>query len=220
MYLIRLNHQIATLNAFIRTLTQVKEIIVSIVSHYHSFVYRLFTFLFSFSFSFSLFFISFSVACVSQGIGRIPLAEATLIEEPNEQFHLVVEDGGECVFTMFTLDRYYNYLCKLVDGQQCQSTQLPGDLPSSSPSTPVHRPSAASFTSSGSLVTASAIASTFASDKDYSQLDFKIIWDCKTSGSRTIHLVAPSMQEKTAWVSDISQVNAYTHTSIKKIFQH
>lgn len=27
-------------------------------------------------------------------MGRIPLAEATLIEDPNEQFQFVVDDGG------------------------------------------------------------------------------------------------------------------------------
>lgn len=42
---------------------------------------------------------------LSQGIGRIPLAEATLIEEPNEQFHLVVEDGGECCLCSPWIDR-------------------------------------------------------------------------------------------------------------------
>lgn len=37
--------------------------------------------------------------------------------------------------------------------------------------------------------------------------DFKLILDSKTgNNSFTLHLVAPSMQEKQAWISDISQV--------------
>ena len=47
-----------------------------------------------------------------------------------------------------------------------------------------------------------------AGGKDYGGLDFKIIWDAKTGPARTIHLVAPTMQEKAAWISDISQVSA------------
>ena len=47
------------------------------------------------------------------------------------------------------------------------------------------------------------------SGKDYGGLDFKIIWDYKTGPSITIHLVAPTMQEKAAWISDISQVSKY-----------
>lgn len=93
----------------------------------------------------------------------------------------------------------------LPDGQQSQGAQLVGsDLTSlpSNPPTPVHRPSSASVASgTGSLCSANLV------DKDYAGLDFKIIWDCKTGPAKTIHLVAPSMQEKTAWVSDISQVN-------------
>ncbi len=43
--------------------------------------------------------------------------------------------------------------------------------------------------------------------KDYGGLDFKIIVDSKTGPASTIHLVAPTMQEKAAWTSDISQVS-------------
>lgn len=37
-------------------------------------------------------------------------------------------------------------------------------------------------------------------------LDFKIIVEQKNGPSLSIHLVAPTMQEKQAWISDISQV--------------
>ena len=43
--------------------------------------------------------------------------------------------------------------------------------------------------------------------KDYGGFDFKIIWDCKSGPVVTLHLVAPTMQEKAAWTSDISQVS-------------
>lgn len=42
--------------------------------------------------------------------------------------------------------------------------------------------------------------------KDYGGLDFKIIVDFKTAPPVTVQLVAPTMQEKAAWTSDISQV--------------
>lgn len=37
--------------------------------------------------------------------------------------------------------------------------------------------------------------------------DFQLRVDCKSSSALTVHLYAPSLQEKTAWVSDISQVS-------------
>lgn len=46
------------------------------------------------------------------------------------------------------------------------------------------------------------------SGKDFGGLDFKIIVDAKQGPPITIHLVAPTLQEKTAWISDISQVSA------------
>lgn len=49
-------------------------------------------------------------------------------------------------------------------------------------------------------------ASSNGQEKDYGGLDFKIIVDFKTGPPITIHLVAPTMQEKAAWTSDISQV--------------
>ena len=39
-------------------------------------------------------------------------------------------------------------------------------------------------------------------------LDFKLIWDDVKAGRQvTLHMVAPSRQEKAAWVTDIAQVN-------------
>lgn len=40
-------------------------------------------------------------------------------------------------------------------------------------------------------------------------LDFKIIVEQRNGPSINIHLVAPTMQEKQAWISDISQVIYY-----------
>jgi len=37
--------------------------------------------------------------------------------------------------------------------------------------------------------------------------DFQLCVDCKSSTPIAVHLYAPSLQEKTAWVSDISQVS-------------
>lgn len=63
----------------------------------------------------------------------------------------------------------------------------------------------------------SAAASAATGAKDYGGLDFKIIWDSKSGPAKTIHLVAPSMQEKAAWVSDISQVR---HLFLSKACKH
>lgn len=46
--------------------------------------------------------------------------------------------------------------------------------------------------------------------KDYGNLDFKIIVDSKNGQPTNIHLVAPTLQEKTAWISDISQVGGHS----------
>ncbi|XP_076046453.1 ras-specific guanine nucleotide-releasing factor 1-like isoform X2 [Oratosquilla oratoria] len=40
---------------------------------------------------------------------------------------------------------------------------------------------------------------------EQANLDFKIVFDQKNGSSITLHLVAPTMQEKQAWISDISQ---------------
>lgn len=41
---------------------------------------------------------------------------------------------------------------------------------------------------------------------EQANLDFKIIVEQKSGSPITLHLVAPTMQEKQAWISDISQV--------------
>ena len=46
------------------------------------------------------------------------------------------------------------------------------------------------------------------SKMEYHSLDFKIRIDCVKSGQETyVHLVAPTKQDKAAWITDISQVN-------------
>lgn len=54
--------------------------------------------------------------------------------------------------------------------------------------------------------------------------DFQLCVDCKSSTPITVHLYAPSLQEKTAWVSDISQVsknqlfNISSHNNIPSVY--
>lgn len=70
--------------------------------------------------------------------------------------------------------------------------------------------------------TPAANASTPSHGKDFGGLDFKLIVDSKAGPASTIHLVAPTLQEKTAWISDISQVgvpsnwNTYSHNTWEK----
>ncbi|GFR15147.1 hypothetical protein TNCT_656271 [Trichonephila clavata] len=66
--------------------------------------------------------------------------------------------------------------------------------------------SSASSQSSGFSEASAATSSGSSGQKDYGGLDFKIVVDFKNGSQATIHLVAPSMQEKAAWTSDISQV--------------
>lgn len=44
--------------------------------------------------------------------------------------------------------------------------------------------------------------------------DFKIIVDLKSGGRHTIHLIAPTVEDKEAWISDISQCldNIHMHS--------
>ena len=58
-------------------------------------------------------------------------------------------------------------------------------------------------TSSGSGAAGKSVACLAA---DQTNLDFKILFDQKNGQSYTLHLVAPTMQEKQAWISDIGQV--------------
>ncbi|XP_042899725.1 ras-specific guanine nucleotide-releasing factor 2-like isoform X2 [Parasteatoda tepidariorum] len=96
-----------------------------------------------------------------QGIGKIPLSDATLIEDVTEPFTFTVDDCGSI--------------------------------------------SSASSQSSGFSEASAATSSANSTQKDYGGLDFKIVVDFKNGSQATIHLVAPSMQEKAAWTSDISQ---------------
>ncbi|KAG8181966.1 hypothetical protein JTE90_026905 [Oedothorax gibbosus] len=96
-----------------------------------------------------------------QGIGKIPLSDATLIEDVTEPFTFTVDDCGSI--------------------------------------------SSASSQSSGFSEASGATSSGSGCQKDYGGLDFKIVVDFKNGSQATIHLVAPSMQEKAAWTSDISQ---------------
>ncbi|KAG0411044.1 hypothetical protein HPB47_011828 [Ixodes persulcatus] len=104
-----------------------------------------------------------------EGVGKIPLADATLIEDPNDQFQFIVDDGEGSVSSV--------------------SSQSSG-LGSSGDSNAV-------------VVAPSGGGS--GQQKDYGGLDFKIIVDFKTAPPVTVQLVAPTMQEKAAWTSDISQ---------------
>ena len=60
---------------------------------------------------------------------------------------------------------------------------------------------------SSEMSESSAPASMSPSRQSYHGMDFLLIVDSKSGGpSKVVHLVAPSMQDKTAWISDISQV--------------
>ncbi|XP_076247856.1 ras-specific guanine nucleotide-releasing factor 1 isoform X2 [Calliopsis andreniformis] len=92
-------------------------------------------------------------------IGKIPLSDAVLIEDPSDQS--TVDDD----------------VCSMSSGI-----------------------SESSGSGSGSVST------------QLQSRDFKIIIDLKSSGSQvTIHLVAPTIQEKAAWISDISQCMDNVH---------
>jgi len=47
---------------------------------------------------------------------------------------------------------------------------------------------------------------------NYQGMDFQLIVENKSGNGpgKVVHLVAPSMQDKAAWISDISQVNIFT----------
>ncbi|XP_069694869.1 ras-specific guanine nucleotide-releasing factor 2-like [Periplaneta americana] len=93
-------------------------------------------------------------------IGKIPLADALLIEDPSD--HGVNDDDESSVCSM--------------------SSQSSGISETSSGSCHLHN------------------------------RDFKIILDVKTGGPQVVvHLVAPTMQEKAAWISDISQCMDNVH---------
>ncbi|KAF2363515.1 Ras-like guanine nucleotide exchange factor N-terminal [Trinorchestia longiramus] len=60
--------------------------------------------------------------------------------------------------------------------------------------------------SSGATSSGSAGKTAAAVSAEQTNLDFKIIWEQKSGAPVVIHLIAPTMQEKQAWISDISQV--------------
>lgn len=155
-------------------------------------------------------------AFAAQSIGRIPLSEATLIEDVNEPFQFVLDDGGERMLGcddngrerhLCTLrhkirsaararrttvsQSMIGCVCRTAEGSMCSASNQPVE----------------SIAVPGSAPGGSA-AGIFSSAKDYNGYDFKIIWDCKSGPVVTLHLVAPTMQEKAAWTSDISQVSA------------
>lgn len=51
---------------------------------------------------------------------------------------------------------------------------------------------------------------------NYQNRDFKVILDSKTGNPppATVHLVAHTLQEKAAWISDISQVKTVTTLTV------
>ncbi|XP_069969956.1 ras-specific guanine nucleotide-releasing factor 2 isoform X2 [Penaeus vannamei] len=99
-------------------------------------------------------------------VGKVPLNDATLIEDPTEQ--VTQDDDGESAS-----------VCSL-----------------SSQSSGVSDSSAATSSGSGP-------GKNFPVEQ--ANLDFKIIVEQKSGSPITLHLVAPTMQEKQAWISDISQ---------------
>ncbi|XP_045616711.1 ras-specific guanine nucleotide-releasing factor 1 isoform X2 [Procambarus clarkii] len=99
------------------------------------------------------------------GVGKVPLNDATLIEDPNELGNQ--DDDGESSVCSF-----------------------------SSQSSGVSDSSAATSSGSGP-------GKNFPVEQ--ANLDFKIVIEQKTGPAITLHLVAPTMQEKQAWISDISQ---------------
>ncbi|XP_023341208.1 ras-specific guanine nucleotide-releasing factor 2 [Eurytemora carolleeae] len=66
-----------------------------------------------------------------------------------------------------------------------------------------------SVSSTSSLSDVSSVSN---SKLDYQSLDFKLIIDCVKSGDQLVlHLVAPTKQEKAAWVTDITQCMDNVH---------
>jgi hypothetical protein len=53
-------------------------------------------------------------------------------------------------------------------------------------------------------------------------LDFKLLVDCvKTGEQLVLHLVAPTKQEKAAWVTDIAQVTPlFPHTCVATLVEN
>ncbi|GIX86265.1 ras-specific guanine nucleotide-releasing factor 2 [Caerostris extrusa] len=158
-----------------------------------------------------------------QGIGKIPLSDATLIEDVTEPFQFTVDDCDESFYgrkippqphnlsgeteSSSTRNAYVSGLgvCSIAHSLSYYPNPLKTNLLSLLGSI-----SSASSQSSGFSETSAATSSGSSGQKDYGGLDFKIVVDFKNGSQVTIHLVAPSMQEKAAWTSDISQVRPST----------
>lgn len=56
---------------------------------------------------------------------------------------------------------------------------------------------------------------------DYDDLDFRVVVDSKSGPPLVISLVAPTLQDKAAWTSDISQVRSTgeKYQSINQIYE-
>ncbi|XP_027204104.2 ras-specific guanine nucleotide-releasing factor 2-like isoform X1 [Dermatophagoides pteronyssinus] len=128
------------------------------------------------------------------GIGKIPLAEATLIEDPNEQFQFTVDDTEGSISSTSS----HSSDAGTGTGAGSANTNTPSFINQAITTT-------TTTTTSSSTSNNATTATPTHSGKDFGGLDFKIIVDCKTGPPLTVHLVAPTLQEKTAWISDISQ---------------
>lgn len=124
-------------------------------------------------------------------IGKIPLADTTLIEEPSDSER---EDDGQLLLSLMLRRINLNNL-------NCLSRTVDSDVVSQK-------------TSESNLS-----ANEAASNEGKGQRDFKILFQNKMIGKHLIHLVAPTVQDKGAWMSDISQCidNIHLHTMLSPI---
>ncbi|XP_059486241.1 ras-specific guanine nucleotide-releasing factor 2-like isoform X3 [Neocloeon triangulifer] len=138
-------------------------------------------------------------------IGKIPLADAVLIEDPSESSAATDDDGMAS-----STAQSPQHLLKPA------STREPGASVCSASSQ-------SSGTSESSTTTGTAHLTSGHKSSDLHNRDFKIVLDVKSSSSGggasqgsasnqiTVHLVASTMQEKQAWISDISQCMDNVH---------
>ena len=136
-------------------------------------------------------------------IGKIPFVDATLIEDPTETSSCDDDDGMvlctsffQNQFEIWNIERttklrfVFNYWYSLNRSESLCSTS-----------------SQTSSEMSDSSATADR-SSRQHSGTNYHGLDFQLIVENKSGNGpgKVVHLVAPSMQDKAAWISDISQV--------------
>ncbi|XP_065348892.1 ras-specific guanine nucleotide-releasing factor 2-like isoform X3 [Cloeon dipterum] len=140
-------------------------------------------------------------------IGKIPLADAVLIEDPSESSAATDDDGMAS-----STAQSPQHLLKPA------STREPGASVCSASSQ-------SSGTSESSANTGTSHLTPGGAHKlsDFNNRDFKIVLDVKSTSSGigasqgsagsqiTVHLVASTMQEKQAWISDISQCMDNVH---------